>query len=79
MEAESLRLFLPLGLDDPDGLLVREQKVIDRADVRRVFPNRDAPAGMEVNVPLVLDYPARGEKEFVYPVPGALLGILIHN
>jgi hypothetical protein len=50
--AESLRFLLPLGFDDPDGQLIREEKVVDRPDVRRVLAHSDAAAGVEVDVPL---------------------------
>jgi hypothetical protein len=75
----ALGLLLALSPDDPDGHLVREEKVIDGTDVRRVFPHRDPAAGMDIDMSLILNEPARGEKEFVYPVPGALFGIMVHN
>jgi hypothetical protein len=47
-----------LGFQDATGTAIQEKKVIGRAGSGGRFPNRDAWAGVEVNVRTILDDPS---------------------
>ena len=64
-------------LDDPDRPLADEENVIGGAGVSLIFPNRDAGAGPEVDLPVVLNRPAGFTQPLVDHVPRCLLGCLV--
>ena len=66
---------LPLRLHDADGFTVDEEEAIAGTGLQRRFADRDPRAGERVELAVVLDEPARGEKLRVDLLTGALLRV----
>ena len=74
---EADALVVGLGFDDANSLLVCEQNVIGRANIRLVLAHSNAEACVEIKCILVLNMPTGRPQAFIDLVPSSLLGSLV--